>query len=104
MRNIWYISLFVCVVFLSCKTPVVILATQTNITDNNCEVIFFTDKKYSDIESFKTDFHARIIKEARRCKCDTLMIDLNDIFNMNNSTEIWGVCKSERLKLNKDKK
>ena len=104
MRNTWYISLFLCMIFLSCKTPVVILATQTNVIGSNCEVGFFSDKKYSDIESFKANFHSEIIKEARRCKCDTLIIDLNDIFNMNDSTGIWGECKSERLKLNKDRK
>ena len=94
--NYLFLILLIVICLISCKSPKLVLATKENTENNNCEVGFITEKKYTDIKSFETEFKRKIIQEANRCGCDTLFIDLDDIFTMKDPYSIWGVCKSEK--------
>lgn len=82
--------------FISCKAPVVVVATEENYKDYNCELMFITDKKFTKIEVFQSEFKGEIHKQARDCKCDTLIVDINNTFNTKDTMSIWGVCKSDK--------
>lgn len=80
--------------------PVLITVTENNTKEYDCEVVFFVDEhheyKITDLNIFESQFKSRIKKEARRCNCDTLFIDINDVFNMKDSEFIFGGCTSKK--------
>lgn len=84
--------------FSSCKMPVVLVATKENSKNYNCEVDFFTKQPMTNLDTLKLKFKHEIIKEAKRCKCDTLLIDFNNVFNAKeeHANNIWGFCKSNK--------
>jgi len=90
--------------------PTLVTATEENTKEYDCEVGFFVeeikfidlntievkDTKFTDLNTFESQFKSKIKKEARRCDCDTLFIDINNIFKMEDSSTLWGVCTSKK--------
>ncbi|UTW66289.1 hypothetical protein KFE94_16805 [bacterium SCSIO 12643] len=101
MFKIFYRSLVfytICVALFSCKQPVLLMLDKDNmVTKNACETLFYTDSIYTEIEDFKMELKKQIRKESRNCNCDTMYIDLNDLWKMrdNNPGTYWGICPNK---------
>jgi len=106
-----YILLLVLLETISCKMPVVLVATQESHNNYNCELLFYTGiedvssdepvltvKKFKNIEVFKSEYKKEIMKQSNRCKCDTVFIDIfHSISTLKNDTShVWGWCKSRK--------
>ena len=86
-------SLGLIITLFSCKAPVVIAATEENFAkEYNCEVGFFSEKPFTSVDSFKIQCKKEIKREGKRCKCDTLIIKLNEV----KGYHVYGHCKSNK--------
>jgi hypothetical protein len=94
---IFFMYLLFCII--SCKSPVVMVAAETNFKNKDCDYIYFTDTlKFNNIEVFKSKYKREISKQARRCNCDTVYIDINDVSDGKKQAprNLWGFCKERK--------
>lgn len=96
-------KLFLTMVFsfiflLGCKQPKLITLTKDKLNKHDCEVIFYTDKKFKNINEFEKEIYTSRFKKKyySTCKCDTIYVDLNDLFDLRkkDSSIYWGTCKT----------
>lgn len=94
IKNITF--LLITVALYSCSLPVLFEVPENNIRDYKCESTYHVKKTYSNLESFVNDNKRAIISENRRCKCDTVYIDIKDVGGMLKSDSLvyWGLGKS----------
>lgn len=100
MKKIFnYIGLLLIAGLFACKAPVILEMTEIQKKDNNCEFTIETETYYEDMDSFKSNLEKEVYKNSKKCKCDTVYIDIKDLGNMRDKVKnvIWGVCKSEKL-------
>ncbi|UTW67897.1 hypothetical protein KFE94_07225 [bacterium SCSIO 12643] len=94
----WFVFYIICLALFSCKQPVLlVLEKEHKGMKGVCETIFYTDSVFTEIVDFEVELKKQIRKESRRCKCDTMYIDLNDLGNMrhNNPGTYWGICPNK---------
>ena len=80
---------------LSCQKPVILKMTNNEKDNYSCEFSIGSEISYDNIDSLKNDLKNDIYKSSRRCKCDTVYVDIDDLFNLRGKDPyaLWGICK-----------
>ena len=72
--------------------PVVLEATPDNIKNLNCEIVIDNKHNIKTLNEFKKKYKGSIWKEAKRCKCDTLIIDIENKYDFGVDEFTGGGC------------